>query len=52
MEDPLSENLLSGEFNPGDLITVTRAEGKEHLSFKATRPEPTPPPPAPAGTAG
>ncbi|MFO0895217.1 MAG: ATP-dependent Clp protease ATP-binding subunit [Phycisphaerales bacterium] len=52
VEDPLSENLLSGEFNPGDLITVTRAEGKEHLSFKATRPEPTPPPPAPAGTAG
>jgi ATP-dependent Clp protease ATP-binding subunit ClpC len=56
VEDPLAENLLSGEFNPGDSIAATRQEGKDHLTFTATRPEPqpaaeTPPPaePAPAG---
>jgi len=56
VEDPLAENLLSGEFNPGDSISATRLEGKDHLTFTATRPEPqpaaeTPPPaePAPAG---
>jgi ATP-dependent Clp protease ATP-binding subunit ClpC len=56
VEDPLAENLLSGEFNPGDSIAATRLEGKDHLTFTATRPEPqpaaeTPPPaePAPAG---
>jgi len=50
VEDPLSENLLSGEFNPGDTIWVTRDPEKEHLSFRAEH-APTPPPPRePAST--
>jgi ATP-dependent Clp protease ATP-binding subunit ClpC len=56
VEDPLAENLLSGEFNPGDSIAATRLEGKDHLTFTATRPEPQPaaetPPPAEATPAG
>jgi ATP-dependent Clp protease ATP-binding subunit ClpC len=47
VEDPLAENLLSGEFNPGDSINATRQEGKDHLTFTATRPEPQPPAEAP-----
>jgi ATP-dependent Clp protease ATP-binding subunit ClpC len=47
VEDPLAENLLSGEFNPGDSINATRQEGKDHLTFSATRPEPQPPAEAP-----
>ena len=47
VEDPLAENLLSGEFNPGDSIAATRQEGKDHLTFTATRPEPQPPAEAP-----
>ncbi|MBX3355345.1 MAG: ATP-dependent Clp protease ATP-binding subunit [Phycisphaeraceae bacterium] len=48
VEDPLSENLLSGEFNPGDKIWVTREEGKEHLTFRAEHAPSQPPPPQPA----
>ena len=43
VEDPLAENLLSGEFRPGARIVATREEGKEHLSFVATHPEPASP---------
>ena len=35
VEDPLAENLLSGEFHPGQTIAVTRREGEEHLRFEA-----------------
>jgi ATP-dependent Clp protease ATP-binding subunit ClpC len=37
IEDPLAENLLMGEFKSGDEIHVTRVEGQDHLTFKATR---------------
>jgi ATP-dependent Clp protease ATP-binding subunit ClpC len=37
IEDPLAENLLSGEFLEGDSIKVTRKEDEDHLSFEATR---------------
>jgi ATP-dependent Clp protease ATP-binding subunit ClpC len=37
IEDPLAENLLMGEFKSGDEIHVTRNEGQDHLTFKATR---------------
>ena len=37
IEDPLAENLLSGEFIEGDHISVTRNEDQDHLSFEATR---------------
>jgi ATP-dependent Clp protease ATP-binding subunit ClpC len=37
IEDPLAENLLMGEFKSGDEIHVTRIEGQDHLTFKATR---------------
>jgi ATP-dependent Clp protease ATP-binding subunit ClpC len=37
IEDPLAENLLSGEFLEGDSIKVTRNEEEDHLSFEATR---------------
>ncbi|MAB71223.1 MAG: hypothetical protein CMJ54_01810 [Planctomycetaceae bacterium] len=37
IEDPLAENLLSGEFIEGDSIKVTRKEDEDHLSFEATR---------------
>jgi ATP-dependent Clp protease ATP-binding subunit ClpC len=37
IEDPLAENLLSGEFVEGDAIKVTRKEEEDHLSFEATR---------------
>ncbi|MDG2022270.1 MAG: ATP-dependent Clp protease ATP-binding subunit, partial [Phycisphaerales bacterium] len=37
IEDPLAENLLSGEFMEGDAIKVTRKEDEDHLSFEATR---------------
>jgi len=43
VEDPLAENLLSGEFRPGARIMATREEGKDHLSFSATHPEPASP---------
>ena len=39
IEDPLAENLLSGEFQEGDDIKVTRKPEQEHLSFEATRSE-------------
>jgi ATP-dependent Clp protease ATP-binding subunit ClpC len=47
VEDPLAENLLTGEFAAGDTILVTRDEGKEHLSF-AKSAKPATPPPEPA----
>ncbi|MEY3141781.1 MAG: hypothetical protein RLY21_274 [Planctomycetota bacterium] len=37
IEDPLAENLLMGEFKAGDEIHVTRVEGQDHLTFKASR---------------
>ncbi len=37
IEDPLAENLLMGEFKSGDEIHVSRVEGQDHLTFKATR---------------
>jgi ATP-dependent Clp protease ATP-binding subunit ClpC len=43
VEDPLAENLLSGEFRPGAQIMATREEGKDHLSFSVTHPEPASP---------
>ena len=33
VEDPLAENLLTGSFNAGDTISVTREDGKDHLTF-------------------
>ncbi len=33
IEDPLAENLLTGEFKAGDLIKGTRPEGKDYLAF-------------------
>jgi ATP-dependent Clp protease ATP-binding subunit ClpC len=47
VEDPLAENLLTGEFTAGDTILVTRDEGKEHLSF-AKSAKPAAPPAEPA----
>ena len=43
VEDPLAENLLTGEFTAGDTILVTRDEGKEHLSFTKSAKPATPP---------
>ncbi|MSQ91196.1 MAG: ATP-dependent Clp protease ATP-binding subunit [Phycisphaerales bacterium] len=33
IEDPLAENLLTGEFKAGDSIKGTRPEGKDYLAF-------------------
>jgi ATP-dependent Clp protease ATP-binding subunit ClpC len=33
IEDPLSEQMLSGEFGENVLVTVTRKEGQDHLYF-------------------
>ena len=35
VEDPLSESILREEFKEGQVVKVTRKEGKEHLSFHA-----------------
>jgi ATP-dependent Clp protease ATP-binding subunit ClpC len=43
VEDPLAENLLTGEASAGDAVHVTRDEGKDHLTFKSVKPAPTPP---------
>ncbi|MFM1830726.1 MAG: hypothetical protein RLZZ558_1066 [Planctomycetota bacterium] len=43
VEDPLAENLLTGEFGAGDAVHVTRHEDKDHLSFTAVKPSTTPP---------
>jgi ATP-dependent Clp protease ATP-binding subunit ClpC len=43
VEDPLAENLLSGEFRAGARIVGTREEDKDHLTFSATHPEPASP---------
>jgi ATP-dependent Clp protease ATP-binding subunit ClpC len=43
VEDPLAENLLTGEFTSGDTILVTRDEAKEHLSFTKSAKPATPP---------
>jgi ATP-dependent Clp protease ATP-binding subunit ClpC len=48
VEDPLAENLLSGEFAAGDAIWVTREDEKDHLAFKAHKPAVQPPPAAPS----
>ena len=37
VEDTLAENLLLGDFRPGDTIHATREEGKDHLTFRAER---------------
>jgi len=47
VEDPLAENLLSGEFAAGDVIFVTREDEKEHLAFRAQKPTEVPPPATP-----
>jgi ATP-dependent Clp protease ATP-binding subunit ClpC len=47
VEDPLAENLLSGEFAAGDVIFVTREDEKEHLAFRAQKPAEVPPPATP-----
>jgi ATP-dependent Clp protease ATP-binding subunit ClpC len=47
VEDPLAENLLSGEFAAGDVIFVTREGEKEHLAFRAQKPAEVPPPATP-----
>jgi ATP-dependent Clp protease ATP-binding subunit ClpC len=36
IEDPLAESLLSGEFQSGHRIDVTRKEGEDHLYFQST----------------
>jgi len=36
IEDPLAESLLSGDFKPGQLITVTRKDDAENLYFEAS----------------
>ncbi len=56
IEDPLAENLLTGEFKAGDTIRGTRPEGKEYLAFvvESSAPEiaaPAPQPEAPPATA-
>ena len=38
IEDPLAENLLSGEFLEGDAIKVTRKEDQDHLLVEAPGP--------------
>ncbi|MBM4105358.1 MAG: ATP-dependent Clp protease ATP-binding subunit [Phycisphaerae bacterium] len=35
IEDPLAENLLSGEFQPGHTVFVTRRAEEQHLRFEA-----------------
>ncbi len=35
VEDPLSDGILRDEFGENQIITVTREEGKDHLSFSA-----------------
>ena len=57
VEDPLSEELLKGEFNGMDTITVeiTEVGGKKHLGFQARRknwPRKTPPVAAGAADGG
>ena len=44
VEDSLSESILRGEFKSGQTLSMTREEGKDHLSFTATDTEPPPPP--------
>ncbi|HMN95468.1 MAG TPA: ATP-dependent Clp protease ATP-binding subunit [Phycisphaerales bacterium] len=39
VEDPLAENLLSGDYASGDRIVVTHETGKEHLTFSSVRPD-------------
>jgi ATP-dependent Clp protease ATP-binding subunit ClpC len=39
IEDPLAENLLSGDFVEGDHIKVTRKGEDDHLFFTATKPK-------------
>jgi ATP-dependent Clp protease ATP-binding subunit ClpC len=40
VEDPLAEQLLAGDFQEGDTITLTRKEGQEHLTFTTGREKP------------
>ena len=46
MEDPLSESLLSGEFQGKNKVVVSKVEGEEKLSFSAEH-DPSLDPPAP-----
>jgi ATP-dependent Clp protease ATP-binding subunit ClpC len=49
VEDPLAEHLLSGDFQAGDEVMVTRKEGQDHLTFTANREnQPETPPQTPA----
>ncbi|MBL9121606.1 MAG: ATP-dependent Clp protease ATP-binding subunit [Phycisphaerae bacterium] len=48
VEDPLAEQLLAGDFQDGDTITLTRKEEQDHLTFTTGREKPsesTPPTP-------
>ena len=40
VEDPLAENLLTGEAGSGETVQVTRDEGKDHLTFKSVKTAP------------
>ena len=40
VEDPLAEQLLGGEFQDGDTITLTRKEEQDHLTFTTGREKP------------
>jgi ATP-dependent Clp protease ATP-binding subunit ClpC len=51
VEDPLAEQLLAGDFQEGDTITLTRKEGQEHLTFTTGREKPAESaPPTPQAT--
>ncbi|HVP73798.1 MAG TPA: ATP-dependent Clp protease ATP-binding subunit [Phycisphaerales bacterium] len=51
VEDPLAEALLSGDYQSGSKITVTRKEGEDHLFFKSSEPPQAAPPPEPVKAA-
>jgi len=42
VEDPLSERILRGDVNDGQLIKVSRPEDKDHLVFESTDAPPKP----------
>ena len=44
MEDPLSESLLSGEFQGKNKVTVTKVDDEEKLAFEASHDESLVPP--------
>jgi ATP-dependent Clp protease ATP-binding subunit ClpC len=51
VEDPLAEQLLAGDFQEGDTITLTRKPEQEHLTFTTGREKPSEAaPPTPQAT--